>query len=48
MPCKSKKKRLNYKTMTCYQAKKLLDESIGMSKAKFDRLWKISMDKRRR
>jgi hypothetical protein len=41
-------KRLNYKKMKWHEAKKLIDTSHGMSKAKWDKLWKISRDKRRR
>lgn len=43
-----KSKRLNYKKMKWYEAQKLLDESRGMTKAKFERLWKISRDRRKR
>lgn len=44
----TKRKRLNYKKMKWYDAQKLLDESKGMTKAKFEKLWKISRDRRKK
>ena len=37
-----KKKRMNYKNMTQYEARKLISESKGMSKAKWNKLQKIA------
>jgi hypothetical protein len=39
---KGKKKRINYKKMTRFEAQKMLDESRGMPRAQWQKLWTIS------
>ena len=36
------KKRISYKNLTPAQAQKMIDESKGMSKAKWEKLWAIA------
>ena len=43
-----KRKRINYKKLSRTEAQKLIDKSLGMSKAKFNRLWSIAHDYRRK
>lgn len=43
-----KKKRINYEKLTSSEALKIINESLGMSKKKFNRLWNIAYDKRKR
>jgi hypothetical protein len=40
--------RMNYKKMKWHEAEKLINESHGMPKAKWEKLWKISRDRSRR
>lgn len=42
----TKKKRINYKKLTPAQAQKMIDESKGMSKAKWEKLWAIAHGRR--
>jgi hypothetical protein len=35
-------KRMNYKKLSKLDAQKIIDNSLGMSKKKFERLWKIA------
>lgn len=41
-------KRMNYKKINRSEAQKLIDKSLGMSKAKFNRLWDIAHDSKRK
>ena len=42
-----KKKRMNYKDMTWYEAKELIDKSNVMTKDIWDKFWYISCLKKR-
>ena len=43
-----KNKRINYKKLTSNEALRIINESLGMSKKKFERLWSIAYDRRKR
>jgi hypothetical protein len=43
-----RKKRINYKKLTQNEALKLINESLGMSKHNWEKLWRIAHDRRKR